>query len=283
MAIFSNQATLTYSGNTISSNIAFGEILEVLSATKTVVEGSYIPGETVTYAIALRNTGTAPFTALTVSDNLGGTTFGTGGTTLYPLTLIEDSVRLFVNGALQGTPTVTAGPPMTVTPVTVPAGGDAVLIYQARVNAFANPGADGSIDNQASVTGGGLTAPITADASIPSDPSSSLTITKSITPNQVVDNGQVTYTFVIANAGNAAVETTDNTVITDVFDPLLSGVSATFNGQPFTEFNYNEVSGLFTTNAGAITVPAATVTRDDTTGAYSIAPGIATLTVTGTI
>ena len=33
MAIFSNQATLTYNGNTTNSNIAYGEILEVLEST----------------------------------------------------------------------------------------------------------------------------------------------------------------------------------------------------------------------------------------------------------
>lgn len=44
MAIFSNQATLTYNGTTTNSNIAYGEILEVLSATKTAVQASYAPG-----------------------------------------------------------------------------------------------------------------------------------------------------------------------------------------------------------------------------------------------
>lgn len=53
MAIFSNQATLTYNGNSTNSNIAYGEVLDVLSATKTAVEGSYIPGGVVTYAVTL--------------------------------------------------------------------------------------------------------------------------------------------------------------------------------------------------------------------------------------
>jgi stage V sporulation protein AD len=57
MAIFSNQATLTYNGSSTNSNIAYGEILDVLAATKTAVEGSYTPGSLVTYAVTLRNTG----------------------------------------------------------------------------------------------------------------------------------------------------------------------------------------------------------------------------------
>ena len=79
MAIFTNQATLTYSGGSANSNVAVGEILEVLSADKTAVSGSYAPGELVTYVITIRNTGTGAFTNLTVTDDLGGYPFG-GGT-----------------------------------------------------------------------------------------------------------------------------------------------------------------------------------------------------------
>ena len=80
MAIFSNQATLTYNGSSTNSNIAYGEILDVLVATKTAIEGSYTPGQIVTYAVTLRKTGNAALTGLTVTDNLGGYDFN--GTTV---------------------------------------------------------------------------------------------------------------------------------------------------------------------------------------------------------
>lgn len=41
MAAFYNQATLSYNGNTTTSNITTGEILEVLSATKTALRDTY--------------------------------------------------------------------------------------------------------------------------------------------------------------------------------------------------------------------------------------------------
>ena len=44
MAIFTNQATLSYNGTTTNSNVAFGEILDVLAATKTSVEENYSVG-----------------------------------------------------------------------------------------------------------------------------------------------------------------------------------------------------------------------------------------------
>ena len=41
MATFTNQATLRYNGNVVNSNITTGELLEVLSATKTTVINTY--------------------------------------------------------------------------------------------------------------------------------------------------------------------------------------------------------------------------------------------------
>ena len=282
MAIFSNQATLTYNGNTTNSNIAYGEILDVLTATKTAVEGSYTPGELVTYVVTLSNTGSSPLTGLTVTDDLGGYTFN--GNTLYPLTYEAGSALLFVNGVLQPAPTVTAGPPLVVSGISIPGGGDAVVVYQARVNQFADPA--GTIDNTVTITGNGITTPITATETVPASAAAALSITKSITPTQVVDNDRVTYTFVIQNTGNQPVVATDNAVITDTFDPILTDLAVTFDGATWTQgvqYNYNEATGLFTTVPGQIVVPAATYTQDPVSGAYSVTPGIATLIVTGTI
>ena len=284
MAIFSNQATLTYNGNTTNSNIAYGEILDVLTASKTSIEGSYTPNGVVTYAITLRNTGNSALNGLSVSDDLGGYDFN--GTTLYPLTYVEDSATLFINGVLQPSPTVVAGPPLVISGINIPGGGDAVLIYQARANEYASPAIDGVINNTATVSGDGLSAPITAEESIDATSAPILTISKSITPAQVVDNDRVTYTFVIQNSGNQAVVATDNAAISDLFDPILTALAVDLDGAAWTigvQYNYDEATGLFTTTPGAITVPAATYTQDPVTGAYSVTPGITTLTVVGTI
>ena len=284
MAIFSNQATLTYNGSSTNSNIAYGEILDVLAATKTAVEGNYTPGQIVTYVVTLRNTGTAALTGLTVTDDLGGYAFN--GTTVYPLTYEDGSVALFTNGVPQAAPAVTAGPPLVFSGITVPAGGDVVLVYQAQANAYADPAMGGTINNTVTVTGDGLSAPITATETVTVSAAPALTISKSITPSQVVDNDRVTYTFVIQNSGNEAVIATDNAAITDTFDPILTALTVTFDGATWTQgvqYNYNETTGLFTTVPGQILVPAATYTQDPVTGAYTATPGIATLVVTGTI
>ena len=278
MAIFTNQATLVYNGGSANSNIAVGEILEVLSADKTAVEGSYAPGELVTYVITIRNTGTAAFTGLTVTDDLGG---GANA----PLTYEAGTALYFANGVLQAAPTVTAGPPLVFTGITVPGNGDAVLVYQARANSFAAPGVDGTITNTVPITGGGLTAPVTATETVIAAVGPDLTITKTITPAQLADNGRVTYTFLIQNSGNEAIVATDNASVSDTFDPILTDLVVTFNGTVLAEgtgYTYNAATGQFDTVPGVITVPAATYTQTPDSQ-YATTPGIATLTVTGTI
>ena len=279
MAIFTNQATLTYTGGSANSNIAVGEILEVLSADKTAVSGTYSLGELVTYVITIRNTGTGAFTGLTVTDDLGG---GANA----PLSYEDGTALYFINGAPQAAPAVTPGAPLVFTGINVPAGGDAVIVYQARVNGFADPQPGGTITNTVTITGGGLTAPVTATETVTIEAGPDISITKAITPAQVADNGRVTYTFLIQNAGNEALVATDDAVITDTFDPILTDLTVTLNGAPLTEgtgYTYDHTTGRFATVPGVITVPAATFTQDPTTGEYTSTPGLATLTVTGTI
>ena len=164
MASFTNFATLSYNGGTTNSNIVTGEILEALTAVKTAVSANYSAGDRITYALSLVNTGTAAITDYTVTDNLGGYTVGAN--TVYPLAYNAGTVRYYINGVLQTAPTVTAGPPLTVTGLTVPAGGSAVLIYETTATPVAPLATGNSITNTATITGAGLTNPITAQATV---------------------------------------------------------------------------------------------------------------------
>lgn len=283
MATFINKATLSYSGGSVDSNTVTGELLEVLSLTKTAVLTEYAAGDTVTYVIALRNAGAAALNGLTVTDDLGGYAFGGG--TLYPLTYVAGSAAYYVNGVLQAAPAVTAGPPLTVTGLSVPAGGNALLIYEAAVNSFA-PLAEGSaITNTASVSGGGITTPVTAAETISAGRRARLTINKALSPTVVTESGRLTYTFIIENTGNAPAAAGDNVVVTDTFDPVLDAIGVTFNGTAWAEgtnYTYAPATGTFATVAGEITVPAATYTQN-ADGTWTVTPGVSTLTVTGTV
>ena len=135
MATFTNQATLTYNGNVITSNITTGEIIEVLSATKTAVIDTYSQDSRITYVVQILNSGAIPFTGLNVTDNLGVYTFGM--TALVPLDYVDGSVQYYVNGVLQLAPTVTTGTALTFGGISVPANGVATIIYVAETNQFA--------------------------------------------------------------------------------------------------------------------------------------------------
>ena len=55
MATFTNRATIAWGDTVRDSNVVTGEIVEVLSMTKNAARGTYLPGDTVTYIISIRN------------------------------------------------------------------------------------------------------------------------------------------------------------------------------------------------------------------------------------
>lgn len=285
MATFTNRATLTYNGNVRNSNIATGELVEVLSVSKTAVVGEYGAFDEITYVVSIVNSGTTAFNGLTVTDTLGAYTFDTS--TLYPLTYVDGSIKYYVNGVLLPAPTVsdTTGE-LVISGINVPAGGNAIIVYQATTNDFAPLDSTSSITNTVTVDGETLSSPITASETVTALDEPDLTINKSISPSVVPENSRVTYTFTILNYGNTPADAADNAVVTDTFDPILTDIVVTFNGTVWTEgteYTYDEATGVFATVAGNITVPAATYTQDPATGEWITTPGVSTLTVEGTI
>ncbi len=284
MAIFTNQATLSYNNTTTTSNIVTGEIVEVLSAAKNALDDNYRLGDVITYVVSIVNSGATAINNLTITDDLGAYTVGMS--TRIPLTYVTGSANYYANGVLQTAPTAFAGPPLVLSGINIPANGNVVVIYEARVNEFAPLTANAAITNTATVSGTGLTSDIVVADTITADTTPQLSITKSISPEQVPENGQLTYTFVIQNTGNAAAVATDDATVTDLFNPILENITVSLNGAVLTEpaqYTYNETTGLFQTVPGIITVPAATYTQDPVTGQWNIVPGVTVLTVTGTI
>ena len=283
MAIFTNQATISYNNTIRNSNVTTGQILTTVSAAKTAVGDDYTAGDDVTYVISILNSGSTPITDVVVTDDLGAYEFGE--TTVYPLRYVPGSVRYSVNGVLQTAPSVDYGADLVFTGLTIPAGGNAMLVYEAEVTQFAPLGEGGTITNTASVTGSCIAEPITVSAVVTTQDEADLTITKSLCPNTVTGCGQLSYTFVIQNIGNTTADAELGAVITDTFSPILRDLLVTFNGDAWTEgtnYSYNGETGEFATLPGQITVPAATFTQDEN-GAWVVNPGISILTVTGTL
>ena len=227
--------------------------------------------------------GQTAFTGVTLVDDLGEYDFGERE--LTPLTYIPGTIKYYADGVLQTTPAVTAGPPLTVSGLTIPAQGNAIIVYEAELNSYAPLDIDATITNMAIITANAVT-PITVSETIRAEEEPILTITKSVSPVPVTENGTLTYTFVIQNLGNTAASEATGVIITDTFQPVLKNLTATFNGTAWTEntdYTYDEITGMFASVAGKITVPAATYTQDTTTGAWGINPGVSTLVISGTV
>lgn len=284
MPSFTNQATLSYNNITTNSNVVTGRLLETLSVTKTPLVDTYAAGDVVTYVVSIVNSGATALTGLTVTDDLGA--YIQGGVTRYPLDYLPGSVRLYVNGVLQPAPSATPEPPLVITGINIPAGGNAILVYETQVNQFAPLSEGSTIDNTVTITGGCLSTPVEACATITASSAPRLSISKSICPATVAENGRLTYTFVIQNSGSQPATAEDSVVIRDLFDPILEGLVVTFDGDPWvagTNYTYDQATGQFATIAGQVTVPAATFVQDPATGLWVIQPGVAVLTVSGTV
>lgn len=283
MAFFTNQAQLRYGNEVANSNITVGEIQEVLAVTKTAVKRTYRQDDTVTYIISIVNSGTTEYTGLTLTDDLGQYAFGEGERT--PLDYIAGTIHYYRNGVIQTAPTVEAGPPLVITGLSVPAGGNATIVYETRLNAYAPLRIESEITNVVTVSGTCITG-ITATETISAVAEPILSITKSVSPVPVTECGRLTYTFVIQNTGNVPADPTTGVIVTDTFDPILRDLTVTFNGTAWTDptnYTYDETTGAFATVLGEVTVPAATYTQDPETGEWTTSPGVSTLIVTGTI
>lgn len=281
MATFYNQATLTYRGGTVNSNIVSATLTEAVTLTKTSTLDAYRVGQRMTYTVGIVNSSVSPISTVTLSDDLGGYAFGGG--TVYPLNYVDGSATLLVDGVPTAV-TVTDTEPLTLSGFTLPAGGSAVVVYNADVTAFAPPAPDGQIIN--TVTVNGIGAAVTATETVNAENGAVLTVIKEVEPDTVGADGLITYTITVQNLGNTEAGAEENAVISDVFDPILTITEVTLNGQPLVEgvdYTYNEATGEFATVSGRVTVPAATYDRDPVTGAYTVSPGSTVLTVSGTV
>lgn len=286
MPTFTNQALLSYNGITYPSNIVTGEITSVLSMTKTAISSTYSACGRIAYAISIINSGSTTLSNLVLTDDLGSYSFS--GNTLTPLDADTLSVRYYVNGVLQpqGAVTVSVGPPLTISNISVPGNSNILIVYEALPNQFAPLFSGAEINNTAILTGSALQAPVSAEETVFVQEQPQLSITKFLSPDVVPEDGQLTYTFFIQNTGNADIPATDDLILTDTFNPRLFNITVTADGVVWTEgiqYTYNENTGAFTTLPGALPVDGATYTRDEETGAWAVTPGTVTLTVSGTV
>ena len=284
--IITNQASIAYKYNNQSavavSNIASAVLNETLGVEKVSLESVYSLGDEITYVITITNSGNTALTGVSVSDDLG--TYAVGGATATPLVYTGPAI-VFVDGVYTGniTPTVEADG-VTFNLISLSVGSVTQIIYKATVNNFAPLNTGSQITNTVTVTGAGINAPVSDSNTIIVGEYADVTITKSMTPSDIVDGDVLTYTFVINNYGNT--EATD-IVLTDSFDPAPDNITVQVNGVVIPATDYEYVNGVLTLPTAPGTtelgLPPATITQDLATGEVTIVPSSLTVTVTGTI
>ena len=282
MATFTNQATLIFNGQSTNSNVTTGEMTSGITLTKTSVSRDYGRDDHIVYIVTVENSGGA-ITGATLTDDLGS--YDVGGATVTPFTYVQDSLLFYQNGTLATGPIAAGGPPLIITGIDVPAGGNVQIIYEAATNEYTPRAQGSSVTNTAALNYAGAET-LTDTAVVTARDEVALTIAKALCPTTVTEDGTLTYTFIIQNSGNTAVVATDDLIVQDLFNPILNPITVTLDGVVLaegTQYTYDETTGDFTTLPGAITVPAAVYTQDPTTGVFSVAPGVTVLTVIGTV
>ncbi|MBE6871215.1 MAG: DUF11 domain-containing protein [Ruminococcaceae bacterium] len=283
--IITNQASLVYqfNGQTASalSNVATTTLVEPLSVSKNSLETTYGANDELTFIVSFTNSGATALTNVSVVDDLG--TYALGTNSVTPLTFVPNAV-LFINGVFSGNivPTQNANS-VTFTVPSLPAGANAQIVYNTRINDGAPIDVDSAVTNTVSVTADQISTPVTDSNTVTAAEFANVEITKSMSPSNVVDGGPITYTFTLYNYGNA--QATD-IVLTDAFDPAPSNITVQIDGVTVAPTDYSYVGGTLTLPTGTaldISLPAATITQDPTTGIVTVTPSTTVITVTGTI
>ena len=281
-----NQASIryNYSGagtGTAVSNTVTTNLLDryTLAATKTPLSSTFRPGENVTYVIRVENNGSGDLYNVTIADDLGG-----GADT--PLVYNPASLRAYVDSIpVTISPVVQGGTLTAVLPAPLPAGTAAILVYTAQVR----PDVDftlQSITNTVAVTANGGSAAGPAVTVTPSptatllrDSYAEVTLYKEADKQSVMAGEPLTYTFTMTNTGNQAAGAV---TLTDTLPAGFAVTQVTVDSGAGTVV-LPSTGYTVDTTTNTITIPSATGTPIQVAAATAAAPGVTTVTVTGTV
>lgn len=289
MAQILNQASITFNygattGEAIS-NIATTELQGPLSVDKNALKSVFRNGDTIDYVLEVTNNGLVGLSNIIISDNLGAYPPVPAGATVNPLRYVTGSAFYLIDGELLGTANVTATNPLTFTHASLASGETLTIIYKATLTQYAGLTAGSTIKNVSTFTADGITEAVTSTDTITVDTYADVSITKSMSPNPVMDNGTIIYTFNLRNNGNTnatSIELSDTFALAPTINTVTVG---TANATITTDYTYAAgVFHLFARNNGADTIdlPAATITQA-ANGVVTVAPSELTITVRATL
>jgi len=272
-----NSATATYgygrnSRDSASSNVATTNLITefAISGYKESLNSAFRAGENITYYVHVSNDGTSPLYNVTISDNLGGTQ--------TPLTFVDSSAVLNINGTNSPIIPTSVNPLTFVLPTPLGAGDLATLTYVARVSSSILDSLT-EITNTATIQAneGSSTGPVISvtpspSITLPLEDYANVTMSKTVSTNEITVGETFSYTITLANSGNLDAT---GVIVTDVLPNnfVISSITSVTNGTltTFTTSDYtidpvtNTLTLPNTSSALSIIVPASTITGDGTT------------------
>lgn len=280
-----NQGNITYNytgavaSESANSNTVTTTLLDEysISATKTVLNNDFRPGENITYTLLIENNGRGDLYNLQIVDDLGSST------STKPLTF--QNALLYINGVqTQITPTFSQDNSVIFQlPSPFSSGDIAIIVYNATA---ANNISLTSITNTEQVTANGGSATGT-QVSVTPDPTATinaanyaqLSITKQSDKTTISSGDTLTYTFNITNSGN---EPATNVILTDTLpaDFTISQISLTSAGTT-TIYQTGEYDIDPATNT--LTLPNSTGPQITVPAATSAGAGTAVIQIIGTV
>ena len=284
MTEFYNQASLCYGGLQINSNVVKGQLVDCITLKKTALCTQYAYGESIVFMVTIENISSCSYVNLTLYDDLGEYEYN--GCVLYPLKYVDSSLRMMINGKECSPPSLLPTQGLKISGICLPAKSVVTIFYTVTVTAYAPLDISSSVTNTVTLTGQFLRRYYTDSVTITPRATTLLTITKSLCPKTVMECEDITYTFVISNAGNTDILPGDNVTVCDKFNPRINLTRVELDGvelKQYQDFNYNPLDGVFTTKQGLITPKGATFERDSCTGVITQTPGVCILVIKGSI
>jgi len=234
MPIINNSASATYGygrdgSDSAISNVASANLLEQysLSGSKNIQNTSFRPGEVLSYFITATNTGTDSLYNLTFTDDLGGAT--------TPLTFVNSSAYLNLNGTITPIIPTSINPLTFVIPNAFTPGDTATVDFLVRVNSSIAADITEITNtttitaNEGSETGTLLTLDPSPSVTISLEEYANVTITKSVSTQNIIEGVPFSYTLELENSGNLPAT---GVVLTDVLPEgfTVNSITSTTNG-----------------------------------------------------
>ena len=279
MAIpINNSASATYAyGNgtnqdSVTSNTATTNLITeyAMSAVKGSLNTGFRAGQNLTYYVHISNEGTSPLYNVTVSDDLGGSS--------RPLTYVDSSASLNVNGTISSITPTTVNPLTFVLPNPLSSGDLATITFVTQVSSSLSDTVTEIVNtatvqaNEGSASGSVLSISPSPTVTLPIEDYASVAMTKAVSASVVNVNEDFSYTLTLTNSGNT--EATDVVVTISSITSETNGVQTTYSSSDYSiNSGSNTLTLPSTSSSLSISVPAKTTSGNGTT----------TITITGSI